>query len=187
MKILDLNRFLETVRRVLPGTGRTTGSKARLRIGMSLDELITLLGEPTGVRRGADLWGGEGTVVVVGSHDAPSDALPLLQKTDYMCRRRPEADYYLNIVDGKLDEIHRIVEKAALTHAPAWSTSPHSAAVTAARILAMRLIVALLLQQRRPPSWGNSRPCCVRALCPTLPTSTGKREPSPSSARYSPI
>jgi hypothetical protein len=69
---------------------------------MKMEEIVAFLGRPTNVTQGSSLVDGGGIVV------ASSSTISTLKKTQYACWYRPEAEYYLNIVDGRLAKIHEV-------------------------------------------------------------------------------
>jgi hypothetical protein len=75
----------------------------KLRIGMTYEELVELLGEPTAVTSGDDVLDGAGRVV--GS----PKAISAIRGTSFPCWKREGAEYYLTLVDGKLARIHSIL------------------------------------------------------------------------------
>jgi hypothetical protein len=79
----------------------------KLRIGMSYEELIELLGEPTYVTDSSDLFGGSERVKVVGSRRS----LGLLAGTLWCGWKRDEAEYMVTVVDGKLASITSITPR----------------------------------------------------------------------------
>ncbi len=76
--------------------------KDQLRIGMTYDEIVELLGDPTSTRRASDVlkkWSGAALVAF-----DPRDVSGLM----YCCWKRKEAEYYLNIENGKLVKIDSV-------------------------------------------------------------------------------
>lgn len=74
----------------------------RLRVGMTYDEVVRLLGEPSGVNPGTEmLETGPGGVVV-----ASEKTRAQLSRTKYCMWKRPEGRYLLTIEDGKLVSIY---------------------------------------------------------------------------------
>jgi hypothetical protein len=74
-----------------------------LRIGMSMEELVRLLGEPSGTNPGSTIL--EGADVVSFGGDL-TEAREQLRKTLYCVWRRPEGMYMLVLFDGRLSKIH---------------------------------------------------------------------------------
>jgi hypothetical protein len=73
----------------------------KLRIGMSIHELIELLGQPVGTNPGDEMLSGSnvnGFGDIVGLRRE-------LARTDYCMWRRPEGEYLLVLVNGCLDRI----------------------------------------------------------------------------------
>jgi hypothetical protein len=74
----------------------------KLYIGMPLNEIVQLLGEPNGVNPGTEmLENGPSGIVVVSDEERLE-----LSKTIYCLWKRPEGMYALVIVNNKLERIH---------------------------------------------------------------------------------
>jgi hypothetical protein len=78
----------------------TTGDK--LRVGMTYDEVVRLLGEPSGVNPGTEMLETGPRGVVVASEKTRAQ----LSSTKYCMWKRPEGRYLLIIEDGKLVKIY---------------------------------------------------------------------------------
>jgi hypothetical protein len=74
----------------------------KLYIGMPLHEIISLLGEPSGVNLGSEMLQPGPRHTVVMSAKMRSE----LSKTKYYLWRRPEGIYALVLVNDKLARIH---------------------------------------------------------------------------------
>lgn len=75
----------------------------RLRVGMTYDEVVKLLGEPSGVNPGTEMFEtGPGGIVV-----ASEETRGQLSRTKYCMWKRPEGRYLLTIEDGKLANIYK--------------------------------------------------------------------------------
>lgn len=79
----------------------------KLRIGMHYDELVQLLGTPSHVEEGAKLF--RGATIVASSISGAERTKSYLRGLCFCCWRRPEAEYYLTLSDGRLESIHQIL------------------------------------------------------------------------------
>lgn len=75
----------------------------KLIVGMSIDEIIQLLGEPTNSNEGSNILKGRGTII------ASKSTISRLNRTLYCFWDRPEAEYYLKLVDGKLADVNDVL------------------------------------------------------------------------------
>ncbi len=73
----------------------------KLKIGMSMHELVELLGQPAGTNPGDEMLSGSNVTGVGNLAGLRSE----LARTDYCMWRRPEGDYMLVLVNGCLDRI----------------------------------------------------------------------------------
>ena len=81
---------------------RQVPEHVELRVGMTYEEVVRLLGEPSGVNPGTEMLetGPGGTVV------ASEGMRSRLSHTKYCMWNRPEGRYLLTIEDGKLSDIY---------------------------------------------------------------------------------
>ncbi len=72
----------------------------KLRVGMTMKELVDILGNPSGTNPGSEMLGPN--VIFGGSqHELES-----LKRTLYAVWHRPEGVYMLVLLDNRLKEIH---------------------------------------------------------------------------------
>lgn len=76
----------------------------RLRVGMSYDEVVRLLGEPSKVNPGTEMLEMGPRGMVVG---ASEETRAQFSRTKYCMWKRPEGTYLLTIEDGKLASIYQ--------------------------------------------------------------------------------
>jgi hypothetical protein len=74
----------------------------RLYIGMRIQEIVSLLGSPTGINPGTEMLEGSSCSKTVVSDKMRSE----LSKTMYYLWKRPEGMYALVIVDDKLAKVY---------------------------------------------------------------------------------
>jgi hypothetical protein len=75
----------------------------KLRIGMTMQELVQLLGQPSNTNPGNEILGGQ----VTGISTSPGDMRDQLSRTLFAAWNRPEGIYMLTLVDDRLDHIYR--------------------------------------------------------------------------------
>ncbi len=82
--------------------GSSENASDKLYVGMPFDEIIRLLGKPSGVNPGTEmLESGPGGKII-----ASKETRARLAHTQYCMWKRPEGVYLLVIEDGKLARVH---------------------------------------------------------------------------------
>jgi len=87
--------------------------KNKLKIGISYNEVIEILGNPTDTGTGeSEILGGSGPVIgTFTSRKGMSDTLNEIRSTSFCYWDRPEGTYNLTFTYGKLTNIYRIIPK----------------------------------------------------------------------------